>query len=119
MGDVVGKQLIIAGFDNRIRLYNIHHENGVQKAHVFVGHTMNIYNMIVLDDGIFTTSSYDGTIRWWNTQMKTCFSYFNVIYLFIFSFRNFSLLIKYYMLICQNSLFKNKSLENLIDKDVL
>jgi len=77
MGDIVGKQLIIAGFDNRIRLYNIHHENGVQKVHVFLGHTMNIYNMIVLDDGIFTTSSYDGTIRWWNTQMKTCFSYFN------------------------------------------
>ena len=82
MGDIVGKQLIIAGFDNRIRLFDIHYEKGVQKSHVFVGHTMNIYNMVVIDDGIFTTSSYDGTIRWWNTQVKTCFSYFNVNIIF-------------------------------------
>jgi len=39
---------------------------------------MNIYNMVVIDDGIFTTYSYDGTIRWWNTQVKNCFSYYNV-----------------------------------------
>ena len=83
MGDIVGKQLIIAGFDNRIRLYDVHQENGVLKTHVFVGHTMGIYRMVVLDDGIFTTSSYDGTIRWWNTQVKACFSYFNVILVLI------------------------------------
>ena len=39
---------------------------------------MNIYNMMVIDDGIFTTYSYDGTIRWWNIPAKSCFSYFNV-----------------------------------------
>lgn len=31
-----------------------------------------------IDDSIFTTYSYDGTIRWWNAQVKACFSYFNV-----------------------------------------
>ena len=79
MGDVVGKKLIIAGFDNRIRLYDMHPENGAQKTHVFVGHVMNIYNIVVIDDSIFTSYSLDGTIRWWNTQVKSCFSYFNVI----------------------------------------
>ena len=34
--------------------------------------------MMVIDDGIFTTYSYDGTIRWWNIPAKSCFSYFNV-----------------------------------------
>ena len=78
MGDVVGKKLIIAGFDNRVRLYDMHPENGVQKTNVFTGHVMNIYNMVVIDDAIFTTHSYDGTVRWWNVQAKSCFSYFNV-----------------------------------------
>lgn len=80
-GEIVGKKLIISGFDNRVRIYDVHSENGIQKLHVFVGHVMNIYNMVVIDDGIFTTYSYDGTIRWWNTQVKSCFSFFNVIIL--------------------------------------
>lgn len=78
MGDIVGKKLIIGGFDNRVRLYDIHPDTGAQKSHVFIGHTMGIYNMVVIDDGIFTTYSYDGTIRWWNTAVKSCFSFFNV-----------------------------------------
>jgi len=77
MGDVVGKRLIIAGFDNRVRIYDMHPDNGIQKQHVFVGHVQNIYNMAVIDDGIFTTYSYDGTIRWWSAQAKNCFSYYN------------------------------------------
>lgn len=77
-GDVVGKKLIIAGFDNRIRMYDVNSESGIQKLHVFVGHVMNIYGLTVVDDGIFTSCSYDGTIRWWNTQVKACFSFFNV-----------------------------------------
>ena len=77
-GDIVGRKLIIAGFDNRIRIYDVHSETGLSKSYVFVGHVMNIYNMLVIDDGIFTSYSYDGTIRWWNTQVKTCFSFFNV-----------------------------------------
>lgn len=78
MGDVVGKKLIVAGFDNRVRMYDIHPDTGASKSHVFIGHTMSIFNMMVIDDGIFTTYSYDGTIRWWNTTVKACFSYFNV-----------------------------------------
>lgn len=81
MGDVVGKKLIIAGFDNRVRIFDMHPDNGIQKQHVFVGHVQNIYNMAVIDDGIFTTYSYDGTIRWWSAQAKNCFSYYNVIFL--------------------------------------
>lgn len=83
MGDIVGRKLVIAGFDNRIRLYDIDADKGAQKSHVFIGHTMGIYSMLVIDDGIFTSSSYDGTIRWWNSQVKTCFSYFNVNYFII------------------------------------
>ena len=116
MGEVVGKQLVIVGFDNRIRLYDVHHENGVQKSHVFVGHTMGIYNTVALDDGIFTTSSYDGTIRWWNTQAKSCFSYFNVNYI-LFSLRNFSLTTKYSVSICRNFHWKKKSLPSLTVKE--
>lgn len=78
MGDIVGKKLIIAGFDNRVRIYDMHPDNGITKQHVFVGHVQNIYNMAVIDDGIFTTYSYDGTIRWWSSQAKNCFSYYNV-----------------------------------------
>ena len=78
MGDVVGKKLIIAGFDNRVRIYDMHPDNGIQKQHVFVGHVQNIYKMTVIDDGIFMTYSYDGTIRWWSVQAKNCFSYYNV-----------------------------------------
>ena len=78
IGDILGRKLIIAGFDNRVRIYDISSQSGISKHHVFVGHVMNIYNMMVVDDGIFTTYSYDGTIRWWNTQAKTCFSFFNV-----------------------------------------
>ena len=77
MGDVVGNKLIVAGFDNRVRIYDIN-DNGATKIHVFIGHTMDIFNMVVIDDGIFTTYSYDGTIRWWNTTARSCFSYFNV-----------------------------------------
>ena len=89
MGDVVGKKLIIAGFDNRVRIYDMHPDKGIQKQHVFVGHVQNIYSMVVVDDGIFTTYSYDGTIRWWNTQAKNCFSYYNVLIL-LFSLKNTS-----------------------------
>jgi WD40 repeat protein len=88
-GDIVGKKLIIAGFDNRVRIYDVNSESGIQKLHVFVGHVMNIYNLTVIDDGIFTSYSYDGTIRWWNTQVKACFSFFNVA-LPPFSSRNIS-----------------------------
>ena len=77
-GDIVGKKLILAGFDNRVRIYEVNSESGIQKLHVFVGHVMGIYSLTVIDDGIFTSYSYDGTIRWWNTQVKTCFSFFNV-----------------------------------------
>nr|BAJ97908.1 predicted protein [Hordeum vulgare subsp. vulgare] len=76
-GDVVGKKLIVAGFDNRVRMYEVNAESGLVKLHVFVGHVMSIYNLTVIDDGIFTSYSYDGTIRWWNTQVKACFSFFN------------------------------------------
>lgn len=78
-GDIVGRKLVVAGFDNRIRIYDVHTESGLQKLHVFVGHVMNIYNLTVIDDGIFTSSSYDGTIRWWNIQVRSCFSFFNVL----------------------------------------
>lgn len=57
---------------------------------------MNIYNMTVIDDGIFTSYSYDGTIRWWNTQVKACFSFFNVNFS-LFSLRNTLEMIKYYV----------------------
>ena len=77
-GDIVGKKLILAGFDNRVRIYEVNSETGIQKLHVFVGHVMGIYSLTVIDDGIFTSYSYDGTIRWWNTQVKACFSFFNV-----------------------------------------
>lgn len=80
MGQVVGKKLIIAGFDNRIRLYDINPQTGANKSHVFIGHTMGIYNMVAIDDSIFTSCSYDGTIRWWNTAVMSCFSYFNVFF---------------------------------------
>lgn len=83
MGDIVGKKLIIAGFDNRVRIYDMDPDNGITKQHVFVGHVQNIYNMAVIDDGIFTTYSYDGTIRWWSAQAKNCFSYYNVNIYFI------------------------------------
>jgi len=99
MGDVVGKKLIIAGFDNRVRIYDMHPENGIQKQHVFVGHVQNIYNMVVIDDGVFTTYSYDGTIRWWNTQAKNCFSYYNVCF-YLFSLKSTLKDRKFSMLIC-------------------
>ncbi len=78
----MGKKLIIAGFDNRIRLFDLHAENGLQKLHVFVGHVQSINYIQVIDDGIFVTCSYDGSVRWWNTQAKNCFSYYNVIYFY-------------------------------------
>ena len=77
---MVGRKLILAGFDNRVRIYDVHSETGLQKLHVFVGHVMNIYNLNVIDDGIFASYSYDGTIRWWNVQVRACFSFFNVKY---------------------------------------
>ena len=80
MGDIVGKKLIIAGFDNRVRIFDMNPDSGIQKQHVFVGHVQNIYKMVVVDDGIFTTYSYDGTIRWWSVQAKNCFSYYNVLF---------------------------------------
>ena len=116
MGEVVGKQLVIVGFDNRIRLYDVHHENGVQKSHVFVGHTMGIYNISSLDDGIFTTSSYDGTTRWWNAQAKNCFSYFNVNKK-LFRLKNTFPTIKYSVLICQSFQPMKKNTQNLIVKE--
>ena len=113
----MGRKLILAGFDNRVRIYDVHSETGIQKIHVFVGHVMNIYNMMVIDDGIFTTYSYDGTIRWWNIQVKACFSFFNVL-LLKFSSKNTSKMIKFYVLICPNSHFRNKNTRSLTDKDV-
>ena len=117
MGDIVGRKLIIAGFDNRIRIYDVHSENGIQKTHVFVGHVMNIYNMTVIDDGIFTSHAYDGTIRWWNIQVKACFSFFNVIF-FLFSSKSTSKMIKFCVLICPNSPSKRKNMQNSTGKDV-
>jgi WD40 repeat protein len=122
MGDIVGKKLIIAGFDNRVRIYDVHPDNGIQKLHVFIGHVQNIYNMQVIDDSIFTSYSYDGTIRWWNIQAKNCFSYYNVIifiYIILFSLKNTLEMTKYCVLICRNFRYNKKSMPNLIDKDVL
>ena len=116
-GDIVGRKLILAGFDNRVRIYDVHSQTGIQKLHVFVGHVMNIYNMVVLDDGIFTTYSYDGTIRWWNIQVKACFSFFNVLF-FKLSSKNISKMIKSSVLICLNFHLKKKNMLNLIEKDV-
>jgi WD40 repeat protein len=101
-GDIVGKKLIIAGFDNRVRIYDVNSETGIQKLHVFVGHVMNIYNLTVIDDGIFTSYSYDGTIRWWNTQVKACFSFFNVD-VPLFSSKNILGMIKFYAWTCPSS----------------
>jgi len=114
-GDIVGKKLIIAGFDNRIRIYDVNAETGIQKLHVFVGHVMNIYNMTVIDDGIFTSYSYDGTIRWWNTQVKACFSFFNVTPLLLSS-KNISEMTRSYASIYPNSHFNNKNTRNSIER---
>ena len=106
-GDIVGRKLIIAGFDNRIRIYDVHSETGIQKTHVFVGHVMNIYNLSVIDDGIFASYAYDGTIRWWNIQVKACFSFFNVP-LFLLSLKNISKMIRFSVSICLNFHWKSK-----------
>jgi len=83
---------------------------------VFVGHVQNIYNLMVIDDGIFTSYSYDGTIRWWNTQVRACFSFFNVIKI-LFSLKNISELIKFYVLISLNFHCKIRKMPNLHVKD--
>lgn len=116
-GDIVGKKLIIAGFDNRVRIYDVNSESGIQKLSVFVGHVMNIYNLTVIDDGIFTSYSYDGTIRWWNTQVKACFSFFNVS-ISIFSLKNILGMTKFYVLICLSLVFSKKSMLNSTVKDL-
>lgn len=118
MGEIVGSKLIVAGFDNRIRLYEIDPDEGAKKTHVFIGHTLSIYNMVPIDDSIFTTYSFDGTIRWWNTQVKACFSYFNVHFP-NFSLKNILKMKKYYGLICRNFHLRTKFMQNLIEKDVL
>lgn len=114
-GDIVGKKLIIAGFDNRIRIYDVNSETGIQKLHVFVGHVMNIYNLTVIDDGIFTSYSYDGTIRWWNTQVKACFSFFNVT-ISPFSSKNTSEMTRSSALTFQNSLWNSRSMQSSTER---
>ncbi len=116
-GDIVGKKLIVAGFDNRVRIYDVNSETGIQKLHVFVGHVMSIYNLTVIDDSIFTSYSYDGTIRWWNTQVKACFSFFNVKKV-LFSLKNISEMTRFYVLIFLNLVLKKKNMQNLIVKDL-
>jgi WD40 repeat protein len=116
-GDIVGKKLIVAGFDNRVRIYDVNSETGIQKLHVFVGHVMSIYNLTVIDDSIFTSYSYDGTIRWWNTQVKACFSFFNVKKV-LFSLKNISEMTRFYVLIFLNLVLKKKNTQNLIVKDL-
>lgn len=72
----------MTSFDNKLRLYEVN-DDGLKKLHVFSGHTMPIYRLSVIDDGIFISYSYDGTIRWWNVQAKTCFNYYHVnIYIY-------------------------------------
>ena len=110
-GDIVGRKLIIAGFDNRIRIYDVHSETGIIKSHVFVGHIMNIYNLMVIDDGIFTSYSYDGTIRWWNIQVKACFSFFNVV-LPLFSSKNTSKTTRSFASTCPSSPSRTKETPN-------
>jgi WD40 repeat protein len=116
-GDIVGKKLIVAGFDNRVRIYDINSETGIQKLHVFVGHVMSIYNLTVIDDSIFTSYSYDGTIRWWNTQVKACFSFFNVRSL-LDSLKNISGTTKFFVLTFLNLVLRRKSMQNLIVRDL-
>ena len=118
MGEIVGSKLIIAGFDNRVRLYDINADTGAVKIHVFIGHTMDIFNMMVIDDGIFTTYSYDGTIRWWNTTAKSCFSYFNVNNALYYSLKNTSETKKFYGLICLNFPLRRRSMGSLIERVV-
>lgn len=117
LGDVVDMKLILAGFDNRVRIYEVHSENGIQKLHVFVGHVMNIYRLMVIDDGIFTSYSYDGTIRWWNSQVKSCFSFFNVP-IHSCSLRSTSGMIRYYASIYLSSPYRSRRWPSLIEKDV-
>ena len=117
-GDVVGKKLIVAGFDNRVRLYEVNSESGLHKLNVFVGHVMDIYNLVVVDDGIFTSYSYDGTVRWWNVQVKSCFSFFNVCIL-VFSSRNTSGTIKSYASTYLSSLWRTKGMQSSTDRDAL
>lgn len=84
---------------------------------MFIGHVMNIYNMTVIDEGIFATYSYDGTIRWWNTQAKSCFSFFNVTSI-LSSSKNISKQIKSYAWIYLNFPYRNKNMRNSTVKDV-
>lgn len=114
-GDVVGKKLIVAGFDNRVRMYEVNAESGLVKLHVFVGHVMSIYNLTVIDDGIFTSYSYDGTIRWWNTQVKACFSFFNVPSLPLSSKSTLET-IRSSALICQSSRLRRRGTPNSTGK---
>lgn len=116
-GDIVGKKLIVAGFDNRVRIYDVNSETGIQKLHVFVGHVMSIYNLTVIDDSIFTSYSYDGTIRWWNTQVKACFSFFNVT-LILYSLKSISETTRFYVWIFLNLVLKKKNMQNSIVKDL-
>lgn len=51
---------------------------------MFIGHVQGINKIDVIDDGIFVSGSYDGSVRWWSTQAKNCFSYYNVIYLLVY-----------------------------------
>ena len=115
---MVGKKLIVAGFDNRVRLYEVNSESGLHKLNVFVGHVMDIYNLVVVDDGIFTSYSYDGTVRWWNVQVKSCFSFFNVCIL-VFSSRNTSGTIKSYASTYLSSLWRTKGMQSSTDRDAL
>jgi hypothetical protein len=78
---------------------------------------MNIYGLTVIDDGIFTSYSYDGTIRWWNTQVKACFSFFNVNPL-PFSLRSTSETIRFCVSICPNSVSRKRSTPNSTGKDL-
>lgn len=77
IGEIVGIKLVLAGNDNRIRLYEVNDE-GLKQLWMFIGHTMPVYRLTVIDDGIFTSYSYDGTVRWWNVPAKVCFNYFHV-----------------------------------------
>lgn len=78
---------------------------------------MSIYNLTVIDDSIFTSYSYDGTIRWWNTQVKACFSFFNVKK-DLYSLKNISEMTRFYVLIFLNLVLKKKNMQNLIVKDL-
>lgn len=78
LGKVIGNKLLLTGRDNRVRLYEVNFE-GLKQVFVFIGHVMPIYRITVIDDGIFASYSYDGTVRWWSVPAKLCFNYFHVL----------------------------------------